>query len=154
MASIAYGEIYSKFYARVNDYKLATMPEDQWNEVAYSWLHSVASKSSVRRLFSSLSLDDEIQIMTYDLKMSVDDETDEEFVKEVFSLGMIEVWVEPQLYNPLNTRQMFGSNQEKFYSQSAHSSELRNLYSNAESKLNRLISDRNATWNSYLDTES
>lgn len=154
MTSLSYNDIYSKFYARVNDYKLATMPEDQWNEVAYSWLHSVASKSNVRRLFSSLSLDDEIQTMTFALDVSVDDESDEEFVKEVFSLGMIEAWVEPQLYNPLNTRQMFGSNQEKFYSQSAHSSELRNLYSDAEAKLGRIISDRNATWNAYLDTET
>lgn len=154
MTSLSYNDIYSKFYARVNDYKLATMPEDQWNEVAYSWLHSVVSKSNVRRLFSSLSLDDEIQTMTFALDVSVDDESDEEFVKEVFSLGMIEAWVEPQLYNPLNTRQMFGSNQEKFYSQSAHSSELRNLYSDAEAKLGRIISDRNATWNAYLDAET
>lgn len=150
MASITYTEIYSRFYARVNDYKLATMPEDQWNEVAYSWLHSVASKPYVRRLFASISLDDEIQTMTYTLDVSVDDDTDEEFIKEVFSLGMIEVWVEPQLYNPLNTRQMFGSSAEKFYSQSSHISELRSLYSDAQAKLGRVISDWNVTWNSYL----
>lgn len=153
MASIGYDKIYSRFYARVNDYKLATMPEDQWNEVAYSWLHSVVSKPYVRRLFSSISLDDEIQMMTYELSLNVDDESDEDFVVEVFSLGMIETWVEPQLYNPLNTRQMFGSSAEKFYSQSSHINELRNLYSDAQAKLGRVISDRNATWNSYLSED-
>ena len=48
---------------------------------------------------------------------------------------------------------MFGSKEEKFYSQSQHLSELRGLVNDSRKQQRRMIADRGYAWNSYLDGE-
>lgn len=151
MASIQYNEIYSRFYAKVQAYDIAQYPEERQNALAYDWIHSVIGKPWVYRVFSSISADDEIQELSYVLNAPLSADIDKEFVIDVIAYGMIEAQVEPQLYTPLNTRQLFGDSHEKFFSQSAHATVLQSMLSDAEAKQKRLISGRSAYHNSYLE---
>jgi hypothetical protein len=87
------------------------------------------------------------------MKYSIDEFTDEEFVIEVLALGTAIAWLEPKINSLTNVAQFFGSKEEKFYSQSAHLSELKGLLSDLKKQQRRMIADRGYVWNTYVDGE-
>ena len=153
MTSLNYDNIYSRFFSKVEAYDFLELPEDNVYAFLSEWLHSVTANPYVRRLFNKFNIDDEVQEISYEMKYSVDEDTDKEFLKEILSLGMIVAWLEPKVNSINNIAQMFGSKEEKFYSQSQHLSELRNLVNDAKKQQRRMIADRGYAWNSYLDVE-
>ena len=153
MTSLTYDVIYSRLFSKIEAYDFIEMPEADLNELLCDWIHSASANPYVRRLFKSFSLDDEILEIQYEIKYSVDEDTDKEFLKEIFSLGMIVAWLEPKVNSINNIAQMFGSKEEKFYSQSQHLSELRGLVNDSRKQQRRMIADRGYAWNSYLDGE-
>ena len=153
MTSLNYNEIFSIFYAKVEAYDFLSLTIDEANEFLCSWIRSVISKPYVRRLFTSISLDDEIQSLSYELKYSIDEETDRYFVTEVIGIGMIIQWLEPKINSTINIAQMFGSKEEKYYSQAAHLAELRALRDDLKRDQRGMIRDRGYAWNTYLDGE-
>lgn len=90
-----YSEIYSRFYMRITDYNLVEMDESLANELLKGYLRNAASKPYVRRLFSSLKLDDDAEEATYDLRASWDEDSDKDFVEEMLAIGMVVEWVRP-----------------------------------------------------------
>ena len=151
MTSLNYDNIYSRFLSKVEAYDFLELPEDSIYMLLSEWLHSVIANPYVRRLFNKFSIYDEIQEIQYEMKYSVDEDTDKEFLKEIISLGMIVAWLEPKVNSINNIAQMFGSKEEKFYSQSQHLSELRALLNDSKKKQRRMIADRGYAWNTYLD---
>lgn len=150
MASITYNDIYSVFFQKVSAYDFLNINETQVYAFLCSWLHSVVSKPYIRRIFDSISMDDEIQVLTYELKTVLEDASDQEFVKELLGVGVAAGWLEPKVNSTLNTMQVFGSSEEKFYSQSAHLTELRELLKSLKHEQRQLIADRSVTLNGYL----
>ena len=124
MASSEYDEIYSRFYLRVKDYEMSGMKESLVKEILNGYLRSVISKPMVRRLFSSVTMDDDVGEIDYELRDQLDEESDQDFVEEVLSLGILECWASPKYNSTLLTSQMF---------------------SNSEQKLNRLVPTQFAT---------
>ena len=153
MASLDYNKFYSRLFGKIEAYDFIELSEDDLNELLCDWIHSASANPYVRRLFKTFSLDDEIQEVSYEMKYSVDEFSDVEFVTEVLTLGVVVAWLEPKINSINNIAQMFGSKDEKFYSQSAHLSELQNLLDNCQKKQRRMIADRGYAWNSYLDGE-
>jgi len=153
MASLDYNKIYSRLFSKIEAYDFIELPEDELNDFLCNWLHSASANPYVRRLFKTFSLDDEIQEVSYEMKYSVDEFSDVEFVTEVLTLGVVVAWLEPKINSINNIAQMFGSKEEKFYSQSAHLSELQNLINSCKKQQRRMIADRGYAWNSYLDGE-
>lgn len=151
MASLRYDQIYSRFYSKAQAYDFVNLSDDQINDFLCEWLHSVVNTPYTRTIFSSVLLDDEIMVMEYELARSIDEFSDQDFVIEILAVGMVMEWLEPKINSFLNTSQMFGSKEEKFYSQSNHLAELKSLYNNLFRKQRRMISDRGYAWNSYLD---
>lgn len=98
-----YSEIYSRFLLRVTDYDIAGFDETLANEMMSSWMRSVLSKPMVRRLFSSISFDDDIEEIEYVLVDPWDDDADKDFVEELISIGMVVEWVSPKYHSVLNT---------------------------------------------------
>lgn len=145
-----YEDIYSRFYLRVEDFKLAELGQRLAEEMMNGWMHSTLSKPYVRRLFSEMEIDDDNEQLNYDLKYQVSDEEDRDFVEELIVLGMVEAWLEPKYHTVLNTAQMFTNSEQKFYSQANHMTELREMYSQAKNDLRKLIRDRGYIYNSYL----
>ena len=79
-----------------------------------SWLESVKSNPRVRKLFTSLGFDKNIETIFFTLKNTLkDDEADVDFVSEVFGLGVAWKWASEKYNSLLNTAQYFGSGEKK-----------------------------------------
>lgn len=114
------------------------------------WIHATVAIPRVRKLFRSLTLNDAILDISFELKNSVDDDYDSEFVLQILTVGMAIAWLEPKVLSVINISQMFTGSDEKFYSQANHLSELRGLLEDKKSELSRKIRDHGTYYNSYL----
>ena len=150
MASLSYDEIFSDFLGSVTDYELASIDIDDMYGLMTEYLHKTLSLSYVRRLFSSLNLDDTIQEMSFEVVNSVDDAADLDFIKYILSKGMVVEWLKPQVRSKLNIAQFFGGKEQKFYAQSNHLSELRGLLEDTQLEMRKAIRDRGYIYNPYL----
>ena len=77
------------------------------------WLRSIKSNPRVRKSFTTLSFDDENQEINFTLRVPEDDESDMDFVIEVFALGVKWKWSAEKYNSVLNTAQYFGSGEKK-----------------------------------------
>ena len=154
MASLSYrDDLYSSFLGKVTDYNFVNMSEDDVYELMFGYFKSAISQPYVRRLFSSVKIDDEIMEMTFTLKDSIDEDSDKYFIIEVLSRGMVIAWLEPQVKSTVNLSQMYGGKEQKFYSQAQQLSELKDLLSTTKSEQRRIICDHGYVNNSYLRGE-
>ena len=110
---LSYSTLFSRVLNKINDPKELSLDESDLFDIYIERLHSVVGKPRVRRLFSSISLDDEIQEMTFTLNNSVDEESDKDFVLEILSLGMAIEWLQPQVDSVIHTSVMIGGKEEK-----------------------------------------
>lgn len=148
--TLHYKDIFSVFLTKMTDYSFLDYDEDYIESQMTSWLHLAMSYPRIRTKFSFLKIDDEIKNIEYNLKNSVDDVTDIEFAKDVFARFMVIAWLEPQVKNVLLTKQMFTGNEEKFYAQSNHLSQLQNMLSTAKIELDKILRDYGYLNNSYI----
>lgn len=151
MASLLYDDINKTFLRKITDYDFINITADEATSQMMECLHSCLSKPYLRRLFSSLVLDDEIMEITYELKFVTDEVQDQDFIIEACALGMLVEWLEPQLNSKLLTQQMFTSSKEsKWYDQKGQISAMRALMEDSVIKQRKLISDRGYIYNSHL----
>ena len=106
------------------------------------YLRSTLSKPMVRRLFQSLTIDDDIEEIEYELREPLDEDSDKDFVEEVLALGMTVEWCNPKYQSTLLTSQMFSNSEQKYYSQAAHLAEIKELLNKSQTDLRKLIRDR------------
>lgn len=107
-----YEEIYSRSYMKKYDPKFYENQEFAY-ETMKEWMHEIVALPYVRSKFSTITLDDEIEELTFTLIKSVDDESDNEFVKKLFSDGFVICWLKPQIDSVLNTAFVIGGKDEK-----------------------------------------
>ena len=146
--TLSYEKIFSAARGLYTDPKELSLDESDLLDIYTERLHSVVGKPRVRRLFSSISLDDEIQEMTFTLNNSVDEESDKDFVLEILSLGMAIEWLQPQVDSIIHTSVMIGGKEEK---------KLLDNYKNMIDRLdsmkkeqNKMIRDYGYMYNSYI----
>lgn len=151
MASLSYDEIFSNFLGNITDPVLAEQTESLANEIMVEYLHKAVSAVYVRRLFSSIILDDGIQTLTFTMKKIVDEEADKDFVSTLLGKSMAVQWTTPQVQSKVNMAQMFTGSTKKFFSQSNHLSELRALKSDMEKDLQSYILTRGSFYNDYVE---
>lgn len=151
MPSIKYNEIFSSFYLKAESYDILNLKSTQVNEFLNGWLCSSLSKPYIRRLFSNFKIDNEIQIISYEMKYSTDEEYDKNFVIDIAAIGMVIEWITPKINSLTNILQMYGSKEEKFYSQKNHLDGLKDLKASLLREQKGLIRDRGYIWNTYLD---
>ena len=149
---LSYSTLFSRVLNKINDPKELSLDENDLLEIYTERLHSVVGKPRVRRLFSSISLDDEIQEMTFTLNNSVDEESDKDFVLEILSLGMTIEWLQPQVDSIMHTSVMIGGKEEKKLLDN-HKNMIDRLDS-MKTELNKRIRDYGYIYNSYINTES
>jgi len=146
-----YNDIYSRFLIKIRDYKFAELPEPNATEQMLEWLRSALSQPYIIRIFESFSADDEIAEIDYTLTSSVNEYTDKNFVEELLGCQMICEWLSPILRTTTLLNQMItNSKEQKYYSQSAHISELRGILEDAENKVRSMLRDKGYIWNPYL----
>ena len=145
---LSYSTLFSRVLNKINDPKELSLDENDLLEIYTERLHSVVGKPRVRRLFSSLSLDDEIQEMTFTLNNSVDEESDKDFVLEILSLGMAIEWLQPQVDSVINTSVIIGVTEEKTLLDN-HKNMIDRLDS-MKKEQNKMIRDYSYMYNSYI----
>ena len=145
---LSYSTLFSRVLNKINDPKELSLDESDLLEIYTERLHSVVGKPRVRRLFSSLSLDDEIQEMTFTLNNSVDEESDKDFVLETLSLGMAIEWLQPQVDSVIHTSVMIGGKEEKKLLDN-HKNMIERLDS-MKKEQNKMIRDYGYMYNSYI----
>lgn len=148
---LSYETIFSRVRNECDDPKELSLNENDLNEIYTERLRSVVGEVNVRRLFSILKLDDEIQQMTWELSNTIDkndQSLDEEFVIEIFVLGMTINWLKPIVNSKVATSIMIGGKEEKLI-KNMHKTNIERLES-LERKLSRRIVDHEFSYNSYL----
>ena len=126
-----YNKIYDRALAKITDYDLAFLPDDNFRSMLRGWLNSSISK--FRKCASDLSdRDDELEVFNVDL-------IDEEI--EILALLMVCEWLEPQVNSVLLTHQMFGGKEEKFYAQANQLAELKALRDDTRTEAKKLMRD-------------
>ena len=145
---LSYSTLFSRVLNKINDQKELSLDENDLLEIYTERLHSVVGKPRVRRLFSSISLDDEIQEMTFTLNNSVDEESDTDFVLEILSLGMAIEWLQPQVDSVIHTSVMIGGKEEKKVLDN-HKNMIDRLDS-MKKEQNKMIRDFGYMYNSYI----
>lgn len=108
---LPYETVFSRTRGRINDPKELSLEDLDLLEIYTERLHNVISNPRVRRLFSSLVLDDEIQQMDFELNNSVDEYSDMDFVAGILVLGMTIEWLQPQVDSILHTSVMIGGDE-------------------------------------------
>lgn len=150
--TLPYETVFSRTRGRINDPKELSLEESDLLEIYTERLHNVISNPRVRRLFSSLALDDEIQQMNFKLNNSVDETSDMDFVAGILVLGMTIEWLQPQIDSILHTSVMVVGKEEKKLLDN-HKNMIDRLDS-MKTELNKRICDYGYMYNSYINSES
>lgn len=150
--TLPYETIFSRTRGRISDSKELSLDENDLLEIYTERLNNVISNPRVRRLFSSLTLDDEIQQLDFTLNNSVDETADMNFVVGILVLGMTIEWLQPQVDSIMHTSVMIGSKEEKKLLDN-HKNMIDRLDS-IKTELNKRIRDYGYMYNSYINTES
>jgi hypothetical protein len=153
MASLSYEQVYSRFFTKITAYDFLEISHEHLDAFLCNWIHSAGAKPYVRRLFTTYRLDDENHEIAFEMNYSTNEDSDTEFILEILSTGMVIEWLEPKIMNISNLAQLFGSKEEKFYSQSQQLTAMNELKTSLQKKQRRMIADRGYIWNSYLDGE-
>lgn len=135
-------DIFTRFYLLVEDYKIAGLEEEIANELLNGYLRQTISKPFIRRLFSSISFDEDVGEVEYTMREVWDDGADQDFVEEALALGMVSQWLSTQYHTVRNTVQMFSNTDQKFFSQANHMTELREMHNKANIDFRKFVRDR------------
>lgn len=146
--TLPYETIFSRVRNKITDPKELSLDANDLIEIYTERLHSAVGDQRVRTLFSSISLDDEIQEITYEMDISIDEVTDTDFVIEMLSSAIAIEWMLQQVNSRLYTSQTIGGKEEKklIDNYKPMISRLESM----RSELYRKIRDYGAHYNSYL----
>lgn len=150
--TLPYETIFSRTRGRINDPKELSLDENDLLEIYTERLHNVLSNPRVRKLFSSIVMDDENQMVEFELNNPVDKLTDMDFVINIFLTGMAIEWLQPKVDSVLYTSMMIGSNTEKKMLDPQ-----KNMIERLDSlkkELNKTIRDYGYMYNSYINSET
>lgn len=150
--TLPYETIFSRTRGRINDPKELSLDENDLLEIYTERLHNVLSNPRVRQLFSSIVMDDENQMVEFELNNPVDKLTDMDFVINIFLTGVAIEWLQPQVDSVLYTSMMIGSNTEKKMLDPQ-----KNMIERLDSlkkELNKTIRDYGYMHNSYINSET
>lgn len=149
---LSYDVILSEFLSMIDDKKFLTLDESDANAMMNGWLKTTLSDSYVLRLFNNKRYDNESRLFTFELRHpnKDDEQGDMDFVTKLLATGMLISWLQPKVTSTTNINQMYGGKEEKFYSQSNHLEQLRQLLSDSQLGLRKMIRDRGYIHNSYI----
>lgn len=151
MASMDYDNIFNNFIGDMTDYSLASLSATDAYELMTEWLHKAISRPYIRNLFSSVTLQDDVQILNFEMRHVVDEESDFEFVAMILGKQMVREWIAPKVKSTTNVLQFFGTKEQKFYSQKEMLNELRSMEKEIGNDVRKMIRDRGYIWNPYLE---
>lgn len=147
--TLSYSTLFSRVFNKIDDPKELSLDMNDLVEIYTERLHSVIGKPRVRRLFSSIVLNDKVQSMDFELNNSVDEYSDKDFVLELLILGMSIEWLQPQVDSIKHTSIMIGGKEEKKILDN-HKNMISRLNS-MKNEMNKMIRDYGFLYNSYIN---
>lgn len=129
MASIEFDDIYNRALSRINDLKLASYDETDFYDIMLEWLKSCSSSPRFRKLFSSFVVDEDEEVVEFEMSQSVDEGYDVDFVTTLLAKGIILNYLPSRLEDTVHLATMIGGTEEK---------KLLDNYKNNMERLNRL----------------
>lgn len=150
MTSIDYETIFSSFLGSITDYDFAQLSMSESFSLMTEYLHTALAESYLRRVFSSVSLDDDAQTLSYELKYVVDEIGDNDFIISLIAKWMVYEWLHKEVRSKNLTSQFFGTKEQKFFSQSNHLTEMRALLDDVYKEARFMLQDRGYINNSYI----
>lgn len=111
---MTYEEIYSQFFSKETDPTFFTKySKDEAYDLMKDWLHSLVGIPYIKKCFSTITLDDELLELTFQLANPVDEESDNYFVKDILSQGLVICWMQQKVDNIVNLSVVIGGKDEK-----------------------------------------
>lgn len=111
---MTYEEIYSQFFSKETDPTFFTKySKDEAYDLMKEWLHSLVGIPYIKKCFSNITLDDELLELTFQLANPVDEESDNYFVKDILSQGLVICWMQQKVDNIVNLSVVIGGKDEK-----------------------------------------
>ena len=107
-----YEEIYSRSYMKRYDPSFYENKEFAY-ETMKEWLHEIVAFPWVRKIFSSITLDDVLEELNFELVNSVDEQSDNDFVIKLFTDGFVICWMRPRVETTINLATVIGGKDEK-----------------------------------------
>lgn len=146
---LPYDTIFSRVLGKINDPKEMSLDQTDFLEIYTERLHNVIGNPRVRRLFSSIIFDDEIQEINFELNNSVDEDSDFDFVCKIFVLGIVIEWLAPRVDSLEYSLQFVGGKEEKMLNNPYKLLQAR--LDSAKKELNNTIRDYGYLYNSYIN---
>lgn len=111
--TLSYEQVFSRYRGMINDPIESSLNVNDLIEIYTERLHMTISDPRVMAKLSSITMHDEIQEMDFELKYSVSDFADTEFMIKLLSLGMAIEWLRPQVNSRIYTSEFIGGKEEK-----------------------------------------
>lgn len=151
MALLSYEKIFSRVRNKIHDPKELSLDEEDLIEIYTERLHSVVGNIRIRKMFSTLILNDETEEITWVLKNTTTGsnlDMEEEYVIELLSLAMIIEWLRPKVEDITYIGMAIGGKEEKSLN-NAHKLNIERLQA-LENQLSKMIRDHGYLYNDYL----
>jgi len=147
--TLPYDIIFSRALGKIDDPKELALDSNDFVEIYTERLHNVLGDARIRRLFSSIILDDEIQEVSFELNNSIDESSDIEYVCKLFVLGITIEWLSPRVDSLNYTLMMIGGKEEKMLNNPYKLLQAR--LDNVKKELSKTIRDHGYLYNSYIN---
>lgn len=148
--TLQYEEIFSLFRGSVESYSWLNVSTEVVGEEMIEYLHKIAALPYVRGRFLTLSFDDEMESLTFELRESIDKDYDKYFVSEtVFTKGMVMFWLESKKNTELLINYAVYGKEEKVFSPSGHLTTISNVYKDAKQEHEKLLC-KSDYWNNLI----
>ncbi|MDB6475513.1 hypothetical protein PMN51_17850 [Blautia wexlerae] len=144
-----YEDIFERFYPLITDPGFYKLQKSYVTNLMTNWLHDAIAEPYIRKKFSTISLDDDMEEITFELENPIDDNSDKEFVFSVLTQYMVISWMKPQVESILNISMMIGGKEEKKL-QSNYKNNIDRL-EQLKKNLRKYIRDYGYEYNSYLN---
>lgn len=136
-----YSTLYEKCLSKIEDPTLVMLPEEDLENMLHGYLMSAIAKH--RKCEHDLSdRDEELKQFNFDLS---------DLEIEIISILMTREWISQRLHSVTNVMQVFGGKEEKWFSQSSHIKELREMDDRLRLEAQQLSRDYSYIDNDYFD---
>ena len=134
-----YSTLYNRALAQITDPLLATLPEEDLNNMLHDWLMDAIVEPVVGTY--DFSDRDEVQF-NFDIS---------ERDQKILAIHMVRGWLAPQIRSVTLTHQVFGGKEEKYYAQANQLAEMRNLDADLQRQADLLFCRGTYLNNEYFD---
>ena len=112
-----YEKLYNRALASITDPLLVKLPEEDLENMLHDWLMN-AIVEPVIGTYDFENRDDELRQFNFEIS---------ERDQKILSIHMVRSWLAPQIASVTLTSQVYSGKESKFYAQSSHLAEMRNL---------------------------